>query len=154
MVISIYIILNKIIKKHNMKKFISSGIKRLVDRILFTTVIIVSALFGSQKINEVPGLLLLISSMFIGYYNCHCVEHYYAAIAICIIVFYIIIRNANIRNFFDYLIILSLTIFFGILIFYLIEQKIDSFISIIEHLAFIVAAIFICFKTRNGEILR
>lgn len=138
--ITMYIVVNKWLKGHTMDKFISAGLKRKTDRILFATVILICALFSKKELPGRTGSLLLVSCLGIALWDHSQIMHYYAAFGITFVVAYLIISNARDRidMLFIYLCILVVTI----LVLAGFEKKFDRFISQCEHFAFLVAAIY------------
>ena len=135
-----YIAMNKYIKGHSMDRFISAGLKRKADRILFATVIIICALYSYRDIPSKPGLLLLLSCLGVALWDYSYYLHYIAAFGVAFVVSYIIHHMA--RDTVDMTFIIICVIFITILLLGALEQSSKEFISQIEHMCLIFAAFF------------
>lgn len=147
--IILYITLNKWNKGHDMDRFISSGLKRKTDRILFGTVILICALFAHKDLPKKSGTLLLLSCLGVALWDYSQIMHYWAAFGVAFVVAYLIIVSANdtVDIFFVYLtvIIVTLLVISGIdatISEKSVDRSFSSFVSQCEHIAFIIAAIY------------
>jgi hypothetical protein len=140
-----YVILNKYFKGHTTKKFISSGLKREADRIIFATVLLICALFTHKELPQKPGLLLLLSSLGVALWDHTQYFHYYAAFSVAFSVAYLIFTMAE--DTIDNCFILITIFIVSLLVLAGIEKQIDNFIAECEHLALFVAALYFIRKS-------
>lgn len=150
----LYIVANKWIKGHDSSRYISSGLKRSTDRILFGTVILICSLFARESIPTLPGTLLLLSCMGISLWDYTKVMHYVSAFGIAFVVAYLMVRMAS--DTLDYSIILCTISVIWVLVIYMILWVPSvfpinhEFASECEHLAFLFAAVYFLRKFSIG----
>ena len=138
--ICLYIVLNKYHKDHSIDRFISCGLKRKTDRILFGTVILICGLFSYKDLPSKPGILLLLSCLGVAVWDHSQTAHYFAAFGVAFVVSYLVVVMAT--DIIDILFILCSVLIVTVLVLAGLEKKFDSFISQCEHIAFGVAAIY------------
>ena len=153
-----------------MDRFISSGLKRKTDRILFGTVILICALFAHKDLPKKSGTLLLLSCLGVALWDYSQIMHYWAAFGVAFVVAYLIIISANdtLDIFFVYLtvVIVTLLVISGIdstisdkaVSFDAscrseksIDRSFSAFVSQCEHIAFILAAIYFLRKCITSQ---
>ncbi len=156
LLIILYIAFNKWNKGHSMDRFISSGLKRKTDRILFGTVILVCAIFSHKNLPKKSGTLLLLSCLGVALWDYSQIMHYWAAFGVAFVVAYLIILSARdtVDVIFIYITVVIVTLLVLSGIDAMIEERKgirDSFASQCEHIAFILAAIYFLKKTLRSE---
>jgi hypothetical protein len=148
--IILYITLNKWNKGHSMDRFISSGLKRKTDRILFATVILICAIFAHKDLPKKSGTLLLLSCLGVALWDYSQTMHYWAAFGVAFVVAYLIIISA--RDAIDIVFVYMTVIVVTILVLAgiehsLVDKTFSAFVSQCEHIAFIIAAVYFLRKT-------
>jgi hypothetical protein len=153
LLICAYVIFNKHIKGHSVNKFISNGLKRETDRIVFATVILICALYTKNCIPGKPGLALLLSCLGIAIWDCTQTLHFYAAFGIVFCVSYLVINMA--KDLYDSLFILGSIVITTLLILGCEDPKPNKeFLSQCEHLALFVAALFFLKKANYSNYIQ
>lgn len=150
--IILYITLNKWNKGHSMDRFISSGLKRRTDRILFGTVILICAIFAHKDLPRKAGTLLLLSCLGVALWDYSQTMHYWAAFGVAFVVAYLILVSA--RDAVDIVFVYMTVIVVTLLVLAGIEHSahrgdkpFHAFVSQCEHIAFIIAAVYFLRKT-------
>lgn len=157
--IILYIAGNKWIKGHGTSRYISSGLRRKTDRILFATVILICSLFAKDAVPSGSGMLLFLSCMGVAIWDHTNKMHYVAAFGVAFVVAYLIGRMA--RDVVDYTILLVAMVIIILLVFsmfnyYLLEtyeekKELSMFASECEHVAFLVAGVYFLRKFSIGD---
>ena len=152
LLIILYITLNKWNKGHSMDRFISSGLKRKTDRILFGTVILICAVFAHKDLPKKSGTLLLLSCLGVALWDYSQMMHYWAAFGVAFVVAYLILVSA--KDTIDIIFVYMTVIVVTLLVLAGIDHSahrgdktFQAFASQCEHIAFIIAAIYFLRKT-------
>lgn len=148
--IILYIAGNKWLKGHDTKRYISSGLRRKTDRILFATVILICSIFAKNSIPKVPGILLFVSCMGVAIWDHTNKIHYVAAFGIAFVVAYLMAIMA--KDTVDYGILLVALVILYLLVFSMLyydqlgdrgdQRELSMFASECEHVAFLVAGVY------------
>ena len=138
--IVLYFMLNKYHKGHSVNKFISAGLKRKTDRILYATIVCIGAIFAQKDVPSKPGTLLLLAAIGVAIWDHSQTLHYYAAFSVVFVVFYLIIIMSN--DLVDYGFIWVSILIVTVLTLAGLEKEYDGFISQCEHLSLFVAALY------------